>query len=194
MAGVEKSSLCMVLLPTHAPGVLVVRARMCLDDIPPPPLLPPLPPLTAYLFSIYLPSTVDDTPAPGVILIHGSGPNDRYEDIDTVRPFYDVGRYLARLGFVVLLYDKRTCSAPMHSICQNQFCSVTVREDCVLLPEVVVDDFALDARAALAYLRTRSEVDATRLVVVGHSQGCDLAPGVAAVEDGVSHVVLLMGR
>mmetsp|Transcript_25114 Transcript_25114/g.63128 ORF Transcript_25114/g.63128 Transcript_25114/m.63128 type:complete len:463 (+) Transcript_25114:1313-2701(+) len=144
--------------------------------------------------TIYLPSSVSSSaPAPAVVMIHGSGPNDRYEDIGTVRPFYDVGRYLARLGFVVLLYDKRTCTAAAHPICQYRYCSASVKEDCVQAADVVVDDFALDARAALAYLRTRDEVDSERLVLFGHSQGCDLAPGVAAVEHGVGHVILLMG-
>jgi uncharacterized protein len=112
-----------------------------------------------------------------VVLVHGSGPNDRDETIGPNRPFADLAAGLASRGIAVLRYDKRTKVAPQAFAPSRNF---TVRDE-------VIDD----ARAAVALMRARPEIDPRRIVVIGHSLGATLAPRIAADETGVAAIVLL---
>jgi dienelactone hydrolase len=113
-------------------------------------------------------------PFPAVVLVHGSGPQDRDESIGGVRVFKDLAWGLASRGVASLRYDKRTLVAPAGVITEK---------------EEVVDG----AREALALLRRTPEVDARRLFVVGHSQGGALAPRIAAADGHLAGVVVLAG-
>lgn len=104
-----------------------------------------------------------DETVPGVVLVHGSGPNDRDETVRGTKPFKDLAWGLASRGVAVLRYDKRT-----HA------CDVSGG---ISLDEKVVDD----ALVALDRLDSHDRID-TR-VVVGHSLGAMAAPRIAA-EDG----------
>ena len=102
-----------------------------------------------------------DATVPGVVLVHGSGPNDRNQSFGPNRPFQDLAWGLASRDVAVLRYDKRT------------FACDTAREDGLGLGALTVDD----AVAAVDVLRGEDAVDA--VAVVGHSLGGMAAPRVA---------------
>lgn len=114
-------------------------------------------------------------PFPAVVLVHGSGPQDRDETIAAQRPFKDIAEGLASRGVLVLRYDKRTFQY-----------GARVGKDIGIDDEVVVD-----ASYALAALRARPELDAQRLFVLGHSLGALLAPEIALRAPPVAGVALL---
>jgi dienelactone hydrolase len=105
-------------------------------------------------------------PFPAVVLVHGSGPNDRDESIGPNKPFRDLAHGLASKGIAVLRYEKRT----------KQYAGVLPGEmDTFTLKEEVVDD----AVEAVAYLRQVEKVDPDRVFVLGHSLGASSAPRIA---------------
>ncbi len=115
-------------------------------------------------------------PFPTVLLIAGSGPNARDEEVFGHKVFLVLADALNRAGIATLRYDKRGIGASTGNFAQS-----------------TSDDFASDARAALAYLRTRPDVDALHLGVMGHSEGGLIAPMLAADDAHVAFVVLLAG-
>ena len=120
-----------------------------------------------------------DGPFPAVVLLAGSGPNDRDETIGPNKPLRDIAWGLASAGIAVLRYDKRTLThgAAMAS----DPSTITVRQE-------TVDD----AVAAVDLLRRTPKVDPGRVFVVGHSLGGYLAPRIAAQAQGrVAGVALL---
>jgi len=114
-------------------------------------------------------------PFPGIVLIHGSGPNDRDESIVGNRPFRDLAWGLASRGIAVLRYDKRT-----------RVYGGTLPPELGLEEEVVED-----ALFALQLLRTRQEVDPARVFLLGHSLGAMLAPDIARRDGNLAGVVVL---
>lgn len=104
-------------------------------------------------------------PFPAVVLVHGSGPQDRDETIGGSRPFQDVARGLAAQGIAVLRYDKRTFARPQ-DFANDDF--------------TVDDETTLDAVAALTGLAADARIDRSRVFVMGHSQGGMLAPRIAS--------------
>lgn len=112
---------------------------------------------------------------PAVVLVHGSGPNDRDESIGANKPFRDLAEGLGARGIAVLRYDKRTFQY------RTQIGSSISIDD-----EVVVD-----AVAAVSLLRSRPEIDAQRIFVVGHSLGAQLAPEIALRAAPVAGAILL---
>ena len=104
-------------------------------------------------------------PFPAVLLVHGSGPQDRDETIGASRPFLDIARGLAAQGIAVLRYDKRTLARPQ----DFQGGSFTVD-----------DETTDDAVAALTALAADPRIDGRRVFVLGHSQGGMLAPRIAS--------------
>lgn len=103
---------------------------------------------------------------PAVVLVHGSGPQDRDERIGPNAPFQDIAWGLASRGIVVLRYDKRT---RVHAAAMARIGdSVTVREETIE-----------DAVAAIRLLHGMREVNPARIVIVGHSLGALLAPQIA---------------
>jgi dienelactone hydrolase len=119
-----------------------------------------------------------DGPFPLVVLVHGSGPNDRDETVGPNRPFRDLAHGLAKHGVAVLRYDKRTRAYPMSFIGR----SFTVREE-------TIDD----ALEAVRLARTLSAIDPRRIVVAGHSLGGMLAPRIAALDGQLAGIILLAG-
>ena len=113
-------------------------------------------------------------PFPAVALIPKSGPMDRDERILNHRPFLVLADYLTRAGIAVLRTDVRG-----------------VGQSGGKFPGAVVEDYAGDAKAALAYLRTRKEVNASRVGLVSHGEGALAAAMAAARNYDVASVVML---
>jgi pimeloyl-ACP methyl ester carboxylesterase len=117
-----------------------------------------------------------DGPHPGVVMITGSGAQDRDETILGHKPFWVIADHLSRHGIAVLRMDDRGVGKSMGSIAG-----------------ATSDDFAKDIGAAIEYMRTRKEIDSKRLGLVGHSEGGLIAPMVAAEDAGIAFIVLLAG-
>jgi dienelactone hydrolase len=115
-------------------------------------------------------------PFPGVVLVHGSGPQDRDETIGANRPFLDIARGLAAQGIAVLRYEKRTKARP------QDFAGGDFDVD---------DETTRDAVAAVAALRATPGIDPQRMFVLGHSQGGMLAPRIAKDSGHVAGLILL---
>jgi len=115
-------------------------------------------------------------PFPAVLLMAGSGPHDRDETLMGHKPFLVLADYLTRKGIVVLRADKRGCGKSGGDYSQ-----------------AVMEDFASDADAGVAYLKSRPEVDPKRIGLIGHSEGGLEAPMVAVKNPGVAFVVLMAG-
>ena len=114
-------------------------------------------------------------PHPAVVLITGSGAQDRDQTILGHKTFLVLSDHLVRAGIATLRADDRGVGGSGGS-----------------LPDSTAEALAGDARAGLALLRTRPEIDAGRLGLIGHSEGGVLAPMAAAEEgDGVAFIVLL---
>lgn len=115
-------------------------------------------------------------PFPAVLLIAGSGPHTRNERILDHQPFLVIADYLTRRGVAVLRYDKRGAGGSLGDY-----------------QDATTVDFADDARAAVAFLRTRADIDPRRIGLVGHSEGGLIAPMIAAGDPKIAFVVMLAG-
>jgi pimeloyl-ACP methyl ester carboxylesterase len=113
-------------------------------------------------------------PFPAAILIAGSGPQDRDETVAGHRPFLVLADQLTRQGIAVLRYDKRGIGKSTGSFDQ-----------------ATTEDFASDAASALAYLKSRKEIDARKIGLIGHSEGGIIAPMIASRSSDVAWMVLL---
>ncbi len=116
---------------------------------------------------------------PAVVLVHGSGPNDRDETIGPNKPFRDLALGLASRGIAVLAYDKRTLT---HAAAMASIADLTVEQEVVA-----------DAVRAVALLRTTGGVAHERVFVLGHSLGGMLAPRIATQAEGVAGLVIVAG-
>ncbi len=147
--------------------------------IMPPPPEPPKPgELTVGAGNIRLPATLalptGAGPFPIVVLVHGSGPNDRDETVGANAPFKDLAEGLAARGVATLRYVKRTKQVPSPV--------ATVKEE-------VIDD----ALSALTLARQQPGVDPKRVFLLGHSMGAYLAPRIAQGDPALAGIVLLAG-
>lgn len=113
---------------------------------------------------------------PTVLLISGSGPQDRDETILQHKPFAVIADYLTRQGFAVLRVDDRGVGKST-----GRFAGATSA------------DFADDASAGIDYLKTLKQVDTTKIGLIGHSEGGMIAPMIAACRNDVAFIVLLAG-
>ena len=113
---------------------------------------------------------------PAVILISGSGPQNRDEELMGHKPFLVLSDYLTKNGIAVLRYDDRGVAAS-----KGNFKTATSV------------DFATDVEAGIAYLKTRKEINKSKIGLIGHSEGGIIAPMVATQSKDVAFIVLLAG-
>ena len=124
--------------------------------------------------TLAMPTATDKVSA--VVLVHGSGPQDRVEPIGPNRPFLDIARGLADNGIAVLRYEKRTKARP------QDFAGGQYTMD---------EETTNDAVAAVAALRATPGIDPDRIYILGHSQGGMLAPRIAQHSGKVAGLILL---
>jgi pimeloyl-ACP methyl ester carboxylesterase len=117
-----------------------------------------------------------DGPFSAVILISGSGPQDRDETLFEHKPFLVLADALTRRGIAVLRVDDRGVGGSSGS-----------------RTSATSEDYASDVRAGIAYLKSRAEIDAKAIGLIGHSEGGIIAPLVAAQSGDVAFIVLLAG-
>jgi len=117
-----------------------------------------------------------DRPCPAVVLISGSGPQDRDETLLDHKPFGVIADYLSRHGIAVLRFDDRGTGAS-----NGDFSTATS------------EDFANDAEAAFEFLKSEPRVSAKNIGLIGHSEGGLIAPIVAARRADVAFIILLAG-
>ena len=116
-------------------------------------------------------------PFPAIVLVHGSGPNDRDETIGPNKPFKDLAWGLASNGFAVIRYDKRTKVYP------NE-----MAQDLNLTPKEEVLD---DVSHAIQFLENQSSIEKNQIYVLGHSLGAMLGPQIALENTNIAGLILL---
>ena len=116
----------------------------------------------------------DMGPFPAVVLLTGSGPEDRNETYQGHQPFAVLADYLTRQGIAVLRFDDRG-----------------VGQSGGTLKGTTSADYATDAQAALAWLRAQPGIRKNQVGLIGHSQGGTAAIGAAGQASGPDFVVLL---
>lgn len=118
----------------------------------------------------------EGTNFPVIVLITGSGAQDRNEMAFNHKPFMVIADYLAKNGIAALRFDDRGVGKS-----KGKFAGATSA------------DFANDAAAAVEYLKTRKEIDKTKIGLAGHSEGGIIAPMIAANSKDVAFIILLAG-
>ncbi len=113
-------------------------------------------------------------PFPAVLLLSGSGGNDRDQLIWGHRVFLVLADYLTRQGIAVLRYDDRGVGRSTGDYDKGTF-----------------DDFKKDALAGVEYLRTRQEIDVNKVGFIGHSEGAVVGPLAACESSDVAFMVLM---
>jgi uncharacterized protein len=115
-------------------------------------------------------------PFPAVVLVSGSGQQNRDEELMGHKPFAVIADYLTRNGIAVLRYDDRGVGKSSGN-----------PANCTSF------DFSNDAEAAFEYLRKFENIDSTKVGIAGHSEGGMIAPLVASRNDKVSFIIMLAG-
>ena len=118
-------------------------------------------------------------PFPAVVLVHGSGANDRDETIGQTKVFRDLAGGLASRGIAVLRYEKRSLQ---HAGKFNVLPRFTVKEE-------VLDD----AAAAIDLLRNSKGIDPKKIFVIGHSLGGMLVPRLGKLKPEVAGLIAMAG-
>lgn len=124
--------------------------------------------------TLTLPENAKNCPA--VVLISGSGAQDRDETIFEHKPFLVIADYLSRNGIAVLRVDDRGVGGSEGNI-----------------QDVTSEDFAGDVLAGVEFLKTIKEINSSKIGLIGHSEGGFIAPMVANSSTDISFVILLAG-
>lgn len=113
---------------------------------------------------------------PVVVLISGSGPQNRNEELMGHKPFLVLSDYLTKNGIAVLRFDDRGVG-----LSKGKFDLATSA------------NFATDVEAAVNYLKTRKEINKNKIGLIGHSEGGIIAPIIASKSKDIAFIVLLAG-
>jgi fermentation-respiration switch protein FrsA (DUF1100 family) len=133
-------------------------------------------PLAKNTLSGTLTIPTGEGPFPAVLLINGSGQQDRDESILGHKPFLVMADYLTRRGIAVLRVDDRGTGKSTGDV-----------------EHATTADFASDAEASLLFLKSRPEVNTRKIGIVGHSEGGMIAPMIAARSTDVAFIVMMAG-
>jgi uncharacterized protein len=125
--------------------------------------------------TLTLPTPSDKKP-PVVILISGSGPQDRDESFAGHKPFLILSDYLTRNGIAVLRYDDRGFGESTGNFAEG-----------------TTADFATDVLSAIDFLKNRTDIDTNKIGLIGHSEGAIIAPMVANLSKDIAFIVMLAG-
>ena len=117
---------------------------------------------------------------PVVVLIHGSGPNDRDESIGPNKPFKDLAWGLATKGIATLRFEKRTKEYSEKSAALTNF---TIQEE-------TIDD----AMAAVDFLILSEQINQERIFILGHSLGGMVGPRIVEQDDRIDGLIILAGN
>ncbi|MEM4409438.1 MAG: alpha/beta hydrolase [Candidatus Caldarchaeum sp.] len=179
------------IVGTFRQGGISLPLTLKRGESPPPPRRPQTPqPPFPYLIeevsysneekSVTLAGTLtlpqDEGPFPAVILISGSGLQDRDETVFGHRPFWVLADFLTRHGIAVLRVDDRGVGKSKGEV-QN----------------ATSKDFSEDVKASFRFLKTRKEVDGKRIGLIGHSEGGLIAAMVASEVPEVAFIVMMAG-
>jgi len=113
---------------------------------------------------------------PAVIMITGSGGQNRNEELLGHKPFLVIADYLTSNGFAVLRYDDRGIAES-----KGNYSTATT------------EDFVKDVLSAVEFLKTRGEINHSKTGLIGHSEGGMIAPMAAVQSDDVAFIVLMAG-
>ncbi|MCA0457780.1 MAG: alpha/beta hydrolase [Chloroflexi bacterium] len=114
-------------------------------------------------------------PFPAVVLVSGSGPQDRDETIGAMKPLGLVADELTRAGMAVLRYDDRGVGGSGGDIFAT------------------IEETTADAAAALDFLSKRPEINADELGILGHSEGGIVAAGLGATDPNIDFIIVMAG-
>lgn len=117
-----------------------------------------------------------NAPYPAVVLVSGSGAQNRDEEIFSHKPFLVIADYFASRGIAVLRYDDRGTGQSSGSFA-----------------DATTFDFADDAEAMFKALRKQSDIDPRRVGLIGHSEGGTIAPIVASRNKNAAFIILMAG-
>jgi len=123
----------------------------------------------------------EDGPFPAVILVHGSGPNDRDESVGPNKPFKDLAWGLASKNIAVLRYDKRT---KVHGLKMSESKDI---------PLTVFEESIEDALHAVNFLRSTEQINPKKIFILGHSLGGTLIPRIAPLEPLSAGFIIMAG-
>ncbi len=115
-------------------------------------------------------------PFPAVVLVSGSGPQDRDESILGHKPFWIMADHFSRNGIAVLRFDDRGVGKS-----EGEFAEATS------------EDFATDAGSAVEFLRARSDIKPEKIGLCGHSEGGIIAPLLAIEDPELAFIILMAG-
>ena len=115
-------------------------------------------------------------PFPAVVMITGSGAQNRDEELFGFKPFRIIADHFTRRGIAVLRYDDRGVGGSNGNVSES-----------------TSEDFAADVLAAVGFLQAREDIAGNRIGLVGHSEGGIVAPLVAANSDAVAFIILIAG-
>ncbi|MBE0538370.1 MAG: alpha/beta fold hydrolase [Ignavibacterium sp.] len=113
---------------------------------------------------------------PAVVMITGSGGEDRNEEVFGHKPFLVIADYLTRNGIAVLRFDDRGIGQSTG----NQATGTS-------------EDFVRDVLAGVDYLKSRTEINHSKIGLIGHSEGGMIAPMAAVKSDDVDFIILMAG-
>jgi fermentation-respiration switch protein FrsA (DUF1100 family) len=116
-------------------------------------------------------------PFPAVVLVAGSGPEDRDETIDADKPFRDIAWGLASQGIAVLRYDKRTLVYHSRIAHLSEF---TIR-----------DEYMTDAEAAVSLLARTPNINRRAIYLLGHSEGGMVAPRIGREDAQIAGLIMM---
>ncbi len=117
---------------------------------------------------------------PGVVLVHGSGPNDMDESVGQTKLFADIAQLFASKGIATLRYNKRTYTYGK-TMTADYIANLTVEEETIQ-----------DAISAGKLLAANPYVDAKNVILLGHSMGAMLAPRIVSESKGIFAGMILV--